>query len=129
MPFFLVAALLAGLGFALHDRAPSAARSVLGGDFFTGESGDVAINTDSQGVSQSSTAFQPAQLGALLGALPVSTFVQQPAPAPTELLTQEAQQPDDLPTFISSAPFPALCDVDVRNHPGYHVVCNGKQYS
>lgn len=129
MPLFVIAILLGGLGIALHERGISAARSVTSGDFFTGEGGDVAIggNTPTSSLNLASSLPPFASLLPSLGmALPSIPVANQPAPAPQDAL--EPAPEAEKPVFQSTEPIPALCQVDARNHPGYTVICNGKQY-
>lgn len=139
MPFLIVAALLAGLGFALHNRAQSAAGGVLRGDFFNSENSDAPITFGAPS-TQSVASVQPSALdlsgvSSLLNAFSIPTTTAGTgtlaAPSVPDLLTQQQQQqpPGDKPFDYASEPLPGLCDVEVRTHPGYHVVCNGKQYS
>lgn len=134
MPFLIVAALLAGLGFALHERARPAAGGVLSGDFFNSERDDAPISFGAP-LAPSVASVLPSALdisgvSSLLNSFSAPTATgTKAAPSVPELLTQQQQAPETLPTFTASEPLPGLCEVDVRNHPGYHVVCNGKQYS
>lgn len=134
MPFLIVVTLLAGLGFALHERARPTADGVLSGDFFNSERDNAPISFGAP-PTQSVASVLPSALelsgvSSLLNSFSVPTATgTNAAPSVPELLTQQQQAPEAEPTLTASEPLPALCEVDVRNHPGYHVVCNGKKYS